>query len=273
MSPLKGVSPSIKKDGSTYYRASITYRNKHISLGSYGSEKTAHQAYLIAYSIIFQNEYHYDNYSNEMILPFEKWIVLHNFRDNGYYIKNPIYMHKYYFSYFIEPMYELQFDVDDLFYYSTHKIFKREGYLFVNDFGIQMNILNRLGVKNFAIEGKDYFFKDNNPNNLRYHNIEVINRYYGVENITQKENCYKAKIHINGNYIIGKYKTEEEAAIAFNKAADFIRHQKISNKKFPRNYIDNLTQDQYYKIYEKIKISPKILRMEHILKKNNSTTS
>lgn len=262
MSPLKGAFKSKKKDGSTYYRASITYKNKHISLGSYASEENAHQAYLDAYSIIFQNKYHYDNYLSKMMLPFEKWIVLHNFRDNGYYIKNPIYLHKYYFSYFLSPIHELEFDVDDLFYYSTHKIFKREGYLFVNDFGIQINILNRYGIKNFAVEGRDYYFKDNNSNNLRYHNVIVLNRYFGVEKLTKKDKSYyKAKIHILGNYVIGNYTTEEEAAIAYNKTADLINIHKITSKEFPRNYIENLTQEQYRFIYSKVKISPKIINL------------
>jgi len=269
MSPLKGVFRSTKKDGSVYYRASITYKNKHISLGSYDQEEIAHQAYLEAYLIICEKKYHYDNYLKTMVLPFEKWIVLHNFRDNGYYIKNPIYMHKYYFSYFLDPTHELEFDVDDLFYYSTHKIFKRDGYYFVNDFGIQMNILNRFNIRNFSVEGRDYYFKDGNPNNFRYHNVVVINKYFGVEKITKNEQVYfKTKIHIHGNYIVGKYASEEEAAIAYNKAADFIHQYKISSKHFPRNYIEKFTEEQYYNIYNTLKISTKIKCLRH--KKSNN---
>lgn len=36
---LTGVYTAKRKDGSTYFRASLTYRNKHISLGSYDHEK------------------------------------------------------------------------------------------------------------------------------------------------------------------------------------------------------------------------------------------
>ena len=36
-----GVYPACKKNGSIYYRASLTYRSKHISLGSADDEATA----------------------------------------------------------------------------------------------------------------------------------------------------------------------------------------------------------------------------------------
>ncbi|PKM52272.1 MAG: hypothetical protein CVV02_02600 [Firmicutes bacterium HGW-Firmicutes-7] len=262
MSPLKGAYPSTKCDGSKYYRASITYKNKHISLGSFHEEHAAHQAYLDANSILFENKYSYDNYNPDTSLAFEKWIILHNFRDNGYYIKTPIYMHKYYFSYFLEETVELTFDVDDLFYYSIHKIFKRKGYLFVNDYGIQSSILQRFGIKNFSVEGKDYYFKDGNPYNLRYHNIVVINKYYGVEKGTSKgSEIYVTKIHIRGNYIVGKYISEEKAAIAFNKAADYLKINKITNKTFPRNYIENLGPTRYEEIYNKIRLPYKIINL------------
>ena len=42
---LKGVFPATKIDGTIYYRSSINYSGKHISLGSFPSEDTAHLAY------------------------------------------------------------------------------------------------------------------------------------------------------------------------------------------------------------------------------------
>ena len=45
---LAGVFRAAKKDGSIYYRANITYRGKHISLGSFDSQLYAHYAYLEA---------------------------------------------------------------------------------------------------------------------------------------------------------------------------------------------------------------------------------
>lgn len=263
MDQLKGVYTTKKKNGTIYYRSSITYKNKHISLGSYNSKLIAHQVYLDANAILFKNKYTYNNYPNHIVLPFDKWIILHNYKDNGIYIKNPIYLHKYYFSYFIDENCELFFDVDDLFYYSTHKIFKRNGYLFVNDYGIQSNIMSRFGIKNFAVEGKDYYFKDNNLYNLRYHNVVVVNRYYGVTKIiNNSEEIFVAKIHINGDYIIGKYNSEIKAAIAYNKAADYVNNNKISMKNFVRNYIENLDSSNYLEIYRKIKISKRIINLK-----------
>lgn len=48
---LPGVYLNKKKDGTLLYRASITHGNKHISLGSFPDEQTAHLAYLEASSL------------------------------------------------------------------------------------------------------------------------------------------------------------------------------------------------------------------------------
>ena len=53
MDKLPGVFTATKKDGSTYYRASITINNKHISLGSYDDASMANRAYKEA-SDVFQ---------------------------------------------------------------------------------------------------------------------------------------------------------------------------------------------------------------------------
>ena len=49
---LAGVYIAKKKDNSTYYRSSLTYRNKHISLGSFPTELQAHKAYLCALALL-----------------------------------------------------------------------------------------------------------------------------------------------------------------------------------------------------------------------------
>ena len=49
---LKGVYSAVKKDNTTYYRASITYRRKHISLGSFDTMEQANEAYLEADHIL-----------------------------------------------------------------------------------------------------------------------------------------------------------------------------------------------------------------------------
>lgn len=97
---LKGVFPATKKDGTIYYRTSINYSGKHISLGSFASEEMAHLAYKEASQTLSDAVITIDNvYSHKNILPHEKIIILLNFRDNGLYFKNPIYLRKGYFSY------------------------------------------------------------------------------------------------------------------------------------------------------------------------------
>ena len=48
----KGVYVAKKKDGTIYYCSSITFQNKHISLGSFSSEDEAAAAYLEAEKLL-----------------------------------------------------------------------------------------------------------------------------------------------------------------------------------------------------------------------------
>lgn len=82
---LKGVYLARKKDNSIYYRASITYRRKHISLGSFDTEDSANRAYEEADRLLRSETDTIDSYENTCALPFEKWVILLNFRDNGLY--------------------------------------------------------------------------------------------------------------------------------------------------------------------------------------------
>lgn len=260
---LPGVYPAKKKDGTTYYRASITYRNKHISLGSYKEAYSAHTAYKEAYAVLFSAENRLpEDYPDNSSLSFSKWVILTNYHNNHMYIKTPIYLRERYFHYYLSQEDVLIFDVDDLFYYSTHSIMRRGGHLFVADYGMQVNILSRYGIKNFAVAGRDYQFANGNPGDYRYENIIIINRYHGVVR-TQKGAAayYTAKIHVNGDTIIGRYDTEELAAIAYNKAADIL-HQKGCPKNFPVNYLEKLTAAEYHSLYECIPISEAILKMQ-----------
>ena len=68
---------------------------------------------------------------------------------------------------------------------------------------------------------------------------------------------YVARIHIIGDIIIGRYKTDFEAAIAYNKATDLLK-SKGSTKNYPVNYIDNMDAIQYSITYAKVRISPAI---------------
>lgn len=257
---LPGVYTAQKKDGSTYYRSNITYRNKHISLGSYSTEQLAHLAYQEAMVLLTTPTITLDTLETAASnLLFEKKISLLNFRDNHIYFKNPIYLKQNYFLYFIAPHDELKFDADDLFYYSSHKIMRRKGHLFVSDYGMQVNILSRYGIKNFAVCGKDYRFVNSDTTDFRYSNIEIINKYYGVSRISRKnQTLYKVKLNIIGTHVIGEYSSEILAAVAYNKAVDLARAHGIT-KNYTTNYIIELSPREYADTYTQVSVSPKFL--------------
>ncbi len=259
---LPGVYLNKKKDGSPLYRASITHGGKHISLGSFPDEQTAHRAYLEASSLFATRQpakmllEHFRQ--EQQVLPFEKWVVLLNYRDHNMYIKTPIYLENRYFTYYYSQTCHYKFDVDDLFYYSNHKIMKRGNHLFVADYGMQVNILSRYGIKNYAVPGRDFRFVNDDNTDFRYRNIEIINRYHGVTKQTLKgREVYMAKIHINGDFIIGRYATENEAAAAYNRAAMLLREQGVT-KDFPINYIEGISDIEYANLLMKVRISSKI---------------
>lgn len=262
MPQLPGVYQAKKKNGTIYYRSSLTYRAKHISLGSYETMEAAHGAYLLANRILQDKSLEIDNYRADSVLHFEKWVCLINFRDNGLYFSNPIYIRPSFFYYFFSPSDFFIFDRDDLFYYSNHKISCRGGHYFVADYGMQINIMNRYGIKNYAVPGKDYRFINGNTNDYRYENIEILNAWHGVSSFHRNGHLmYKTKIHIKGNYTVGIYQTEEEAAIAYNKAIDFLKKAGVK-KAYTPNYMEGMSPADYADLYTAIKISPKI---EHYL--------
>jgi hypothetical protein len=267
---LSGVYKAEKINGEVYYRASITYKGKHVSLGGFYSESDAGQAYLLSGELLSNPQlWTIDDYPGSCVLPFEKWVVLINFRDNLIYFKNPIYLKKRYFLYYIDRVTALKFDVDDLFYYAHHKIMKRGGHLFVSDYGMQVSILSRYGIKNFAVPGKDYIFINGDNSDFSYHNIEIINHYHGVSRIFIKgQPQYVAKIHINGDYRIGCYPSETEAAIAYNKASHVLSGKGIQ-KKFPQNFIEGINDITYAAAYQKLRISKKFLSYADSIVKND----
>lgn len=253
-----GVYETFKKDGTRYYRSSITVKGKHISLGSYDDATAAGRVYIEA-SQIMTSDITVDDYMvSHYFLPYKKYVSLINYRDNGIYIKTPVYLCGRYFTYHLAPDDILKFDMDDLFYYSTHSIMRRKRHLFVADFGMQVNILSRYGIREHAVCGRDYFFANKDNCDFRYGNIIVENRYYGVTHFVKNGvDLYKAKIHINGDYVIGVYKTAEEAAIAYNKAAHILKEKGLK-KSFPENYPESLSAISYAMIYNSVKISSKI---------------
>lgn len=256
---LPGVYPAVKKDGTAYYRASLTHNRKHISLGSFSTMEQAHAAYLAADNLLKNTTLSIEDYHEKTSpLSFEKWVCLVNLRDNRLYFHTPIYLRPNFFYYYLSKKLVLKFDIDDLFYYSSHKIMKRNGHLFVSDYGMQVNILNRYGIKNYGVNGRDYRFINGDSTDFRYENIEIINRFSGVFR-QEKEGrfFYTAKIHVNGDYLIGTYETETEAAIAYNKAIDYLKKAGVK-KNFTPNFIDSVSASAYADIYASLKISPKI---------------
>lgn len=259
-SNLPGVYSTKKQDGSPYFRASLTHKGKHISLGSYSTMELAHQAYSEACIILRDPALNTESCQGEQALLFEKRISLMNLRDNGIYFSNPIYIRKNYFEYYLSSYFTLKFDLEDLFYYSSHKIMQRKGHFFVADYGMQYNIKNRYGIKNYAVEGRDYRFVNGDFTDLRYENIQIFNTYHGVTRITRNNRTlYKASIHINGIYLIGIYPTVTEAAIAYNKAIDILKRNGVQ-KNYTPNYIENLSAKIYADIYSCLDISEKIKR-------------
>ncbi len=254
-----GVYTAQKKDKTIYYRSSFTFKNKHISLGSYPDSTLANQAYLDALMISSDETYTIYSYSSAYSIPFEKWVSIINFRDNGIYISNPIYIRKKYFSYFLSPSEELKFSIDDLFYYSSHKIIRRGGHLFVSDYGMQTSILSRYGIKSYGVAGKDYLLLNQDPFDFRYENVSILNPYQGVKAVVKKgKQLYQSKIHLHGDYIIGYYTTVIQAAIAYNKAIDIVKKNGCK-KNFKQNYTEGISPSVYAEIYSKTKISKKII--------------
>ena len=260
---LPGAMKATKKDGTVYYRSSITYQSKHISLGSFTTEYQAHAAYLEGKSLLEHtdtftpDDYHSSSFPT---LPFGKWISLINFKNNGLYIKTPIYLRSHFFSYHLSPTDVLLFDADDLFYYSNHSIMRRGNHLFVAEYGMQTNIHSRYGIRNFARLGIDYRFVNGDTRDFRYSNIEILNPYQGVTNIgTENQPEYMAKIHIHGDYVIGRFSSPEEAAIAYNKAADYLSAQDFP-KKYEKNYIEAYSSKKYREIYDSIRLPEKIIK-------------
>ncbi len=256
---LPGVYRATKKDGTQYFRGSITHKSKHISLGSFSSEQEASDAYQLAHRILHDSSLTLESYLDcPSRLPFQKWVILINFRDNGMYIKTPIYLRKNFFQYYFAIDDFLTFDIDDLFYYSTRSISRRGGHLFVADYGMQVNILSRYGIKNYAVVGRDYRFVNGDTRDFRYANIEIINRFHGVSHMEQDgKEYFEVKIHWNGDFLVGRYADETEAAVAYNKAASTLI-QKGYIKEYPINYIEELDGDEYHRIYKSVSISERI---------------
>ncbi len=259
MANLPGVTSAHKKNGTIYYRSSLTLHGKHISLGSFDTPQKAHQAYTEACAIVREHKYEFSDFHSGFALDFHKFVILMNYRNTNIYFKTPIYLMRDFFYYYLTPDHYLIFDREDLFFYANHQIQVRGGYLFICDYGSQYNILSRYGIKNYARRGIDYIFVNQNEYDFRYENIKIINEYTGVTQIESKDQIlYEAVIHIRGNYLIGRFQEKKVAAIAYNKAVDYLANKGIE-KKYIKNYINEYTSQQYMNIYNSIELPKHII--------------
>ncbi|MCR5777941.1 MAG: hypothetical protein K6G84_11080 [Lachnospiraceae bacterium] len=258
---MNGAYKTVKLDGSTYFRASITHKNKHISLGSSPSESAASSMYIAA-SEVLKGRLGIEDYSDNNILNFSVWVTLINFRDNNVYFKTPIYLRKKYFLYYFSPEIVFKFDTDDLFFYSQHRIQARGKHFFCENYGAQVSLSSRYGIRPFAVKDRDYRFLNGDDTDYRYENIEIINKYYGVEKIIKKfDTLYKAKIHVNGNYSLGTFKSEDTAAIAVNKAIDLLSRTSLKKKRMYSNFIEHIPASSYADIYSSIILPKKFMEL------------
>ena len=97
----KGIFKTKRKDNSTYYRVSITRNSKHISLGSFDKQKDAAKCYKEAVDIFDNAEISVESYNDSYTIPYDKFVVLINYRDNRIYIANPIYLRLNLFYYYL----------------------------------------------------------------------------------------------------------------------------------------------------------------------------
>ena len=64
---------------------------------------------------------------------------------------------------------------------------------------------------------------------------------------------YRTRIHINGDYILGEFSSEAEAAIAYNKAVDMLSD--LVNITYTPNYIEGISSEEYASLYHNIILS------------------
>ena len=93
MAKATGIYETKLKNGTASFRVSITYKGKHISLGSYPDISTAENIYSFGKNLI-ESDLTLENYSKDWSFPHDKYVTLINFRDNGIYFPTPIYLRK-----------------------------------------------------------------------------------------------------------------------------------------------------------------------------------
>lgn len=258
------IYPTLIK-GQTKYKSYFLFDTTKIYLGTYVTMEAAQAALNEATELMSlprgEPKFEFCH------LDYKKVVCLCNLRDNKNYIKNPIYLYPSYFKYYLSKDCILTFDLKDLFYFSTYKIYKRGNYLYTQDSISQQNILLRYGIQNHSVLNKDYLFKNGDIYDFRQKNIEIINGYKGVIKKEKDDSIlYVAHIYLKTDIIIGHYCSEVEAAIAYNKALDILSEQQLI-KHCTHNTIPYLTKVEYDALYQKLSISPRLYHLDHTRKR------
>lgn len=108
-----------------------------------------------------------------------------------------------------------------------------------------------MGSVHTQVAGRDYQFVNGDSYDYRYANILVINRFTGVlRHIVKGITKYRTMIHINGNYLVGTYSSEEKAAVAYNKAVDLAKAPE-SKRIFPKIMLIHSRQRNMQKFIRK----------------------
>lgn len=121
------IYPSILK-GKTQYKVYFVYESNKIYLGTYSSMEIAQKALEEAKALMNAPKSPPD--LSFTTFSYQKIVCLSNFRDHQKYIKNPIYLYPTYFHYYLSKDCILIFDVKNLLYFSTYRIYKRGHYLY-----------------------------------------------------------------------------------------------------------------------------------------------
>lgn len=262
------IYPSVL-NGKTQYKLYFVFESNKIYLGTYPSIETAEKVLKEAETLMasLKGPPHFEH----TLLDYKKVVSLCNFRDHKKYLKNPIYLYATYFHYYLSKDCILIFDLRDLLYFSTYKIYKRGNYLYTQDSISQKSILSRFGIHNHSVISKDYFFKNGNPYDFRFENLVVVNNYKGVkQKVKNNQFIYISYIHIKTNLILGHYESEIAAAIAYNKAIDLLRQQNRLHD-YTYNTIPYITEAEYMAIYNSISLSPRLFFPEQQRKRVLST--
>lgn len=251
-----------KQSGDTVkYRVYYMYQSKKIYIGIYETSEKAQEVYAWV-DTKMSSGFSLEDYLGSPIA-FDKFITLLNFKNNGAYFSVPIYIFPDHFKYYLSEDFYMIFSLKDLFFISNYKIHKRGQYLYINIGTRQENLLKRFGISNHATYGVDYLMHNGNRYDLRRENIHILNHYKGVQYEDKYHTkTYVARIRTTQYLVIGHYDSELLAAIAYNKAVDYLE-KSSSSCSYEKNEFPFLTRQEYQSLYDKVEVSKRLTHPSH----------